>query len=88
MASLKTHNCNKCDYSFVGSGKPDALMRGPTIPSLNNERVHSRIEGTSYNFLENDIELNKALEKVWDFIWENHCTKKGAFTIERTSRQF
>jgi len=32
MASLKTHNCNKCDYYFVGSGKLDALMRGSTIP--------------------------------------------------------
>ena len=32
MAELKTHNCNKFNYSFVGSGKPDALMRGPTIP--------------------------------------------------------
>ena len=34
MASWKTHNCNSCDYSFVGSGKPDALMRGPTIPVI------------------------------------------------------
>ena len=32
MASLKTHNCNKCDYSFVGSGKPDALFKGYTLP--------------------------------------------------------
>ena len=34
MATLKTHNCNTCDYFFVGSGKPDALMRGPTIPVI------------------------------------------------------
>ena len=45
MASLKTHNCNKCDYSFVGSGKPDALMRGPTIPvvCLKCSEIYDRI---------------------------------------------
>ena len=29
MARWKTFNCN---YSFKGSGKPDALMKGRTIP--------------------------------------------------------
>jgi len=45
MASLKTHNCNKHDYSFVGSGKPDALMRGPTIPvvCLKCSEIYDRI---------------------------------------------
>ena len=32
MAIWRTHKCNGCEYSFVGSGKPDALMMGPTIP--------------------------------------------------------
>ena len=32
MATWKTHKCNSCDYFFTGSGKPDALMMGPTIP--------------------------------------------------------
>ena len=45
MATLKTHNCNKCDYSFIGSGKPDALMRGPTIPvvCLKCNEIYDRI---------------------------------------------
>jgi hypothetical protein len=73
---------------FATSHGEGGELMYPTIPSLNNERLHSRIKGTSYNFLENDIELNNALEKVWNFIWENHCTKKGAFTIERASRQY
>lgn len=32
MAKWTIHKCNKCDFSFNGSGKPDALMRGKTIP--------------------------------------------------------
>ena len=28
MASWETHKCDSCEYSFVGSGKPDALMMG------------------------------------------------------------
>ena len=32
MATWLTHECDSCGYSFVGSGKPDALMMGPTIP--------------------------------------------------------
>ena len=45
MASLKTYNCNKCDYSFVGSGKPDVLIRGPTIPviCLKCNEIYDRI---------------------------------------------
>jgi len=45
MASWKTYNCNSCDYSFVGSGKPDALMRGPTIPVvwLKCNEIYDRI---------------------------------------------
>ena len=27
MARWTTHKCNNCDYSFVGSGKPDALFK-------------------------------------------------------------
>ena len=45
MASLRTHNCNRCDYSFVGSGKPDALMRSPTTPvvCLKCNEIYDRI---------------------------------------------
>ena len=32
MARWISHKCNNCDFSFTGSGKPDALMRGKTIP--------------------------------------------------------
>ena len=32
MATWKTHKCDSCHYSFVGSGKPDALMMGDTLP--------------------------------------------------------
>ena len=32
MARWLSHICNNCDFSFTGSGKPDALMRGKTIP--------------------------------------------------------
>lgn len=37
--------CNSCDYSFVGSGKPDALMMGPTIPvvCLKCNEIYDRI---------------------------------------------
>jgi hypothetical protein len=34
MATWVTHECDSCDYSFLGSGKPDALMRGTTIPAV------------------------------------------------------
>ena len=32
MARWISHKCNTCDFSFTGSGKPDALMRGRTVP--------------------------------------------------------
>ena len=32
MATWKTHKCNSCDYFFTGSGKPDALFKGYTLP--------------------------------------------------------
>ena len=32
MARWTLHKCNNCDFSFTGSGKPDALMRGKTTP--------------------------------------------------------
>ena len=32
MARWISNKCNNCDFSFTGSGKPDALMRGRTIP--------------------------------------------------------
>ena len=34
MARWTSHKCNKCDFSFTGSGKPDALMMGPTLPVI------------------------------------------------------
>jgi hypothetical protein len=45
MASWKTHKCDSCHYSFVGSGKPDALMMGPTIPvvCLKCNEIYDRI---------------------------------------------
>ena len=45
MATWKTHKCDSCHYSFVGSGKPDALMMGPTIPvvCLKCNEIYDRI---------------------------------------------
>ena len=45
MARWTSHKCNKCDFSFTGSGKPDALMRGRTIPVVCNscKSIYDRI---------------------------------------------
>ena len=45
MATRKTHKCDSCHFSFVGSGKPDALMRGKTIPVVCNScnSIYDRI---------------------------------------------
>ena len=32
MATWYTHKCCNCDFSFHGSGKPDMLMSGYTMP--------------------------------------------------------
>ena len=71
MATLKTHNCNSCDYFFVGSGKPDALMRGPTIPvvclkcnEIYDRIIHSPI-GKKLN--EKCYECGSRKYKEWDY---------------------
>ena len=45
MARWILHKCNNCDFSFIGSGKPDALMRGKTIPVVCNscKSIYDRI---------------------------------------------
>lgn len=45
MARWISHKCNKCDFSFTGSGKPDALMRGKTISVVCNscKSIYDRI---------------------------------------------
>jgi len=67
-------------------GESGELMY-PSLPSLDDNTNHKIIEGTTYYFTNSEIDLINALEKAWQFIWDNHCTKKGAFTILRTLRQ-
>ena len=45
MARWISHKCDNCDFSFNGSGKPDALMRGKTIPVVCNScnSIYDRI---------------------------------------------
>ena len=45
MARWILHKCNNCSFSFTGSGKPDALMRGKTIPVVckNCNAIYDRI---------------------------------------------
>ena len=45
MARWISYKCNNCDFSFSGSGKPDALMKGRTIPVVCNscKSVYDRI---------------------------------------------
>ncbi len=67
-------------------GEAGELMY-PSIPSLDDNRNHKIINGTTYYYTKSETDLINALEKAWQFIWDNHCTKKGAFTILRTLRQ-
>lgn len=45
MARWTSHKCNNCDFYFIGSGKPSALMRGPTLPVVCNNcnNIYDRI---------------------------------------------
>ena len=45
MARWISYKCNNCNFSFTGSGKPDALMRGKTIPVVCNScnSIYDRI---------------------------------------------
>ena len=45
MARWISHKCNNCDFSFTGSEKPDALMRGKTILVVCNscKSIYDRI---------------------------------------------
>ncbi len=45
MATWVIHECDYCDYSFVGSGKPDALFRGYTLPVVCSkcDEIYDRI---------------------------------------------
>lgn len=45
MAIWILYKCNNCDFSFTGSGKPDAIMRGRTITVVCNscKSVYDRI---------------------------------------------
>ena len=45
MARWISHKCNNCGFSFTGSGKPDAHMRGKTIPVVCNScsSIYDRI---------------------------------------------
>lgn len=70
----------------TGHGEAGELMF-PTLPSLDDNRKNKTIDGTNHYFTESETNLANALEKSWEFIWVNHCTKKGAFNIVRTLRQ-
>ena len=57
MASWRTHKCDSCDYSFVGSGKPDALFKGYTLPvvcSKCNEIYDRIVHSCRENLMECD----------------------------------
>jgi hypothetical protein len=78
MASWITFNCNNCDYSFVGSGKPDAVMMGPTIPvvclkckEIYDRTIHSPI-GKKLNGKCDGCGSKKY--KEWDYI-SKKCPK-------------
>lgn len=48
MARWISHKCNNCNYSFHGSGIPDALKRGPTHPVVCKgcNKIYDRIVGS------------------------------------------
>ena len=92
MASWRTHKCNGCEYSFVGSGKPDALMMGPTIPVVCSKcnEIYDRIIESPI-----DKKLNYSCEECgskkyteWDYKKKKcpHC-KNGIIEESKGGQQ-
>ena len=87
MATWRTHNCNKCDYFFLGSGKPDALMMGYTIPvvCLKCNEIYDRIidspMGKDLNYSCEDCGSKKYEE--WDYK-KKKCPQCKDGTIEES----